>query len=85
LCAGVEASICLCIFRVKQSKEDGTTRERKPYDASNTRNYFSSDTQSHSEDSNLQIMRLTSLINSEQDTGYPSHPTTRGLTLFTQQ
>jgi hypothetical protein len=84
LCPGVEASICLCIFRVKQSKEDGTTWERKSYDASNNRNYFPSDTLSHSEDSNLQIMRLTSLTNSEQDTGYPSHPRTWGLTLITQ-
>jgi len=84
LCPGVEASICLFIFRVKQSKDDGTTRERKPYDASNTRNYFPSLILSHLEDSNLEIMRLTSLINSEHDTGYPSYPTT-GLTLFTQQ
>ena len=30
-------------------------------------------------------MRLTSLKNSEQYNGYPSHPTTRGLTLFAQQ
>jgi hypothetical protein len=34
---------------------------------------------------NLLIMRLISLTDSKQDPGYPSHPKTRGLTLFTQQ
>jgi len=85
LFTGVEESIRLCIFTVKLSKEDGTAREREPYEVSNTVNYFPSDTLSHSKDSNLQITKLTSLINSEQDTGYPSHSRKKGPIPFTQQ